>query len=62
MLKGSGKFSPNTGHYLSHGSSGGEVPKEDGEKEVTRPEWSQDHRPRTVSKVEVVDKVCLLDC
>ena len=62
MLKGSGKFPPNTGHYLSHGCSGGEVPKEDGEKEVTRSERSQHHRPWTVSKVEVVDKVRLLDC
>ena len=62
MLKGSGKFPPNTGHYLSHGCCGGEVPKEDGEQEVTRSERSQHHRPRTVSKVEVVDKVRLLDC
>ena len=62
MLKGSGKFPPNTGHYLSHGCSRGEVPKEDGEKEVTRSERSQHHRPGTVGKVEVVDKVRLLDC
>ena len=62
MLKGSGKFPPNTGHYLSHGSSGGEVPKEDGKQEVTSPERSQHHRPWTVGKVEVVDKVRLLDC
>ena len=62
MLKGSGVFPPNTGHYLSLGGCRRKAPECKGENEVTGAERPEDHRPRTIRQVEGVDQVGFLDC